>query len=278
MKLNILISTFNERIADVKNVLLPVQEDVEYIVSHQYTREQFKVIPLELCRGDVTVSQIPGKGVTKSRNNAIRLATGDIGLFCDDDVTYRQEYINRVKKTFAEHRDIDIALFKIKTRPEEPEYKNYPTRKGELKKLSHAISTLEIAFNIDRIKEKKIWFDERFGAGQELLINTDETIFVEDCLRHGCKVLFVPEYIVEHPYESTIKSIPKYDKRRNWVTGAYDCRTNGKVAMVKAFLGTAKILPDLLRHKVNPLVYCYQRLSAVLFILWTNRKTNGIAH
>lgn len=272
MKLTILISTYNERIGNVARVLLPVQDNVSYIVSHQYTSREYKIIPADLRRSDVIVSQIAGKGVTKSRNNAMELASGDVGLFADDDITYKQEYIDTVRAVFRENADTDVALFKIKTPAGEPEYKNYPIQQKVLKKLPHAVSTLEIAFRISRVKQKNIWFDERFGAGQQLLINTDETIFVEDCLRSGLKVVFVPEYVVEHPYQSTIKSIPKYDKRRNWVTGGYDCRTNGIWAMGKAFLGTAKILPDLIHHKVNPLVYCYHRLSAVLFILWTNRK------
>ncbi len=116
MKINILISTIDEKILQVKDVILDPRDDVEYIISHQYTNGRFKDIPSELVRNDITVSQIEGKGVTKSRNNALRLATGDIGLFSDDDVTYRDEYIDIVKETFLTNPDIDVALFKIKTR------------------------------------------------------------------------------------------------------------------------------------------------------------------
>ena len=277
MEINILISTLNERIADVPGILLPKQDDVEYIVSHQYTSERYKPVPAALKRADVTISQIKGKGVAKSRNNAIQLATGDVAILSDDDVTYRPEYVDAVRQTFSDHPEIDIALFKIKTEPGEPEYKRYPAEQKLIKnKLSRAVSTIEIAFRIERIKERGVYFDERFGAGQELIINTDETIFIEDCLKRGCKVLYVPEYVVEHPYISTRNLIPKYDERLNWVVGAYDCRTNGKIAMLKALLGTIKYLPDLIRHKVNPLAYCYQRLSAVLYILRTNKKTKGL--
>jgi glycosyltransferase involved in cell wall biosynthesis len=270
--ISILISTIDDKIHKAKNVLLSPRDDIEYIISHQYTSEAYKEIPADLLRNDVTISQIEGKGVARSRNNAIRLASGDVGLFADDDVTYQESYIDLLKKTFQDNPDIDIVLFKIKTRPGEPEYKSYPESPIELKKLEFSASSVEIGFNINKIKESGLKFDERFGAGQELLIISEETIFIEDCLKHGLKVVFIPEYIVEHPYQSTIKSVPKYDKRRNWVTGAYDCRSNGSIALLKAFLGTIKYLPDLLKNGVNPLTYFYHRLSAVIYILRTTKK------
>lgn len=271
--ISILISTIDERIEQVKDVLLEPRDDVEYIISHQYTSEEFKGIPEELLREDVTISQLKGRGVTKSRNNALTLAKGDIGLFADDDVTYRDYYLDKVKKAFQDNLDLDIALFKIKTRHGEPEYKHYPDHKMQLTKEIFSTSSVEIAFKISRIKDSGLSFDERFGAGHDLLIGSEETIFIEDCLEEGLNVVFFPEYIVEHPYDSTIKSVPKFDKRKNWLTGAYDCRKNGSLALPKAFLGTIKILPELLRHKINPFTYLYHRLSAVIYILLTSKKS-----
>lgn len=271
--ISILISTIDERIKQVKDVLLEPRKDVEYIISHQYTSEEFKEIPEILLRNDVTISQLKGKGVTKSRNNALSLAKGDIGLFADDDVTYRNYYIDKIKKIFQDNPDMDIGLFKIKTRPSEKEYKHYPDHQKKLTKNIFSVSSVEIACRIGRVKAAGLSFDERFGAGNDLLIGSEETIFIEDCLEQGLNVVFFPEYIVEHPYDSTIKSVPKFDKRKNWLTGAYDCRKNGSLALPKALLGTLKILPELLRHKVNPITYFYHRLSAVIYILSTKKKS-----
>src|SRR5699024_517025 len=148
-----------------------------------------------------------------------------------------------------------------------------PKQEIIMKERLFAVSTLEIVYNIEKINNLGVCFDERFGLGNELLIGSEETIFLEDCLKKNARVLYVPEYIVEHPHDSYIKSIPKYDKRKNWVTGAYDCRTNGKKALIKAFLGTLKITPDLWRHRTNPFTYLYHRLSAVIYILLTNKKS-----
>lgn len=270
--INILISTIDDRINNVKNVLLEPRDDVEYLISHQYTDVCYKKIPPELLRSDVAISQIEGRGVTRSRNNAIKLARGEIGLISDDDVSYNDEYIDTIEKTFSQNPDIDVALFQIKTPENEPQYKTYKGYKGKISKLAYSVSSIEIAFNIQRIRESGILFDERFGMGAELFVGIEENIFVEDCIKAGLNVFVIPEYIVEHPYLSTSKSTDPFHKSRIQGVGAYDCRTNGSISILKAFGGTIKMLPILIRNKINPLYYLYHRLLAVFYILRTNKK------
>lgn len=272
MIINILISTIDQGIYRVKEVLLPYRSDVKYIISHQFTSKEKTPIPEELIREDVVISQIAGKGVTKSRNHALTIADGDIGLFADDDVTYRNSYFDELKTIFQQNPTVDVALLKIKTKDDEPEYKKYPDEVEKLTKTKYSISTIEIAVNLANVKKETLKFDERFGAGQKRLIGSDETIYVEDAIKMGLNVTYFPVFIVEHPYQSTINSIPFYDKRRNWVTGAYDCRKNGVIAIPKAFLGTIKYFPNIIKNRKNPLLYLFQRLSAVIYILSTNWK------
>lgn len=272
MVINVMISTIDEGIYQVENVLLPYRGDVKYIISHQYTNNKKTPIPEKLIREDVVISQIPGKGVSKSRNNAISLAEGDIGLFADDDLTYKNSYFDDLKNIFLQSPDLDIALLKIKTKSNEPVYKNYSDEIEYYSKIRHSVSSVEIAVNLDTIKKEGLIFDERFGAGNKKIIGSEETVFLYDAIKLGLNVIFYPVYVTEHPFESTIKSVSKFDVRRNWVTGALDCRTNGVTAIPKAFLGTIKYFPDLIRQRKNPMVYFFQRLTAVLYILITNRK------
>lgn len=272
MLLNILISTIDNRIEQVKNVLLEYRDDVQYIISHQYSNEKYKNFPHELVRNDVLISQIPGKGVARSRNNAISVATGDIGLFSDDDVIYTYDDFDSVLNIFAKDPSLDVVVFKIKTPPEKPEYKKYPKYPVKLVSLPFSVGTIEIAFKVKEIQKNEILFDERFGAGNSLLIGSDENIFILDCIKNGLNVWFYPIYIVQHPYESTIKTISKYDKRRISVAGAYDTRVNGWISIPKAFTDTIRIFPDLIRNKKNPIIYLLQRLAASFYILFTKSK------
>ena len=272
MKLEVLISTIDAGIEKIKDVLLPHRPDVKYIVVHQYQYDRYKYIPKELLRDDVLVSHIPGKGVTKSRNNAIRLTDADIGLFSDDDVTYTNEYFDNVISVFKGNPGLDVAVFKIKTPDGEPEYKNYPEEAFKLEKLPFSVGTIEIAFQVKKVKEKNLQFDERFGAGQPLLIGSDESIFVLDCIKAGLNVWFYPIYAVNHPYESTAKLLPKYHKKKVSVTGGFDARINGWLAIPKAIGGTIQLIPDLIKYKKNPFVYFYQRIKASIYILTTKPR------
>ena len=271
MILDILISTIDKGIEEVPSILLPARSDVRYIVSHQYTDEQYLPIPRELLRDDVLVSQIPGKGLTKSRNNAIRIATGDVCVIADDDVRYTNEYFDKIID--SDRLGIyDIICFKINTGDGNPEYKNYPLKQIIINSLKdHVPSSIEITFKRKLIVENCIDFDERFGLGS-WLNGGEENLFVYDAIKKGLKVGFIPEYIVEHPFESTIKSFPKYAQRRVRVTGALDARFNGLISIPKAFIATIKSSPDLIRHKKNPFVYFFDRIAGSIYILKSTKR------
>lgn len=269
MKLNILISTIDERIKQTRNVLLNKRNDVQYIISHQYTDPRYKNIPDDLIREDVIISHIPGKGVAESRNNVIRLARAQIGLFSDDDVKYTYDYFDKVIKIFSVDPSLDVVIFKIKTPEGEPEYRNYPANAMKLKSLPFSVGTVEIACRIEKVREYGIWFDERFGMGNEILMGSEESIFIIDCIKAGLNVWFYPEYIVQHPFISTIKSLPKYDIRKVSMNAAYDARINGWMSVPKVFIRTIFRLPDLIRHKKNVFAFLNESLKAVFFILTT---------
>ncbi len=269
LNLNILISTFNERIGQVKNVLLKRRADVKYIIFQSYTDKKYIQVPEELIREDVVVRHIPEKGISHSVNQSIKMADADIALFSDDDVTYTSEYIDRIINIYSADNSLDIAIFKIKTLPGDPEYKNYSTIAMKINKLPYSISFVEMTARISKIKEKGILFDERFGTGNKLIIGSEESVFISDCIKAGLNVWYFPEYIVQHPFVSTVKEIPKYDKRRVNVIGAYDSRINGWISIPKAFLGTIKHLPDLIQHRKCPFRYLKERLFAAIYILFS---------
>lgn len=268
MILNVLISTIDDGIDKIKVVLLPPRHDVFYIVAHQFTDEKYQTVPYELRRKDVLVSQIPGKGLTKSRNHAVSIATGDICLIADDDVKYAEDSFDIIIRTFQE-KNPDVALFKIKTNEGEDEYKNYPQKEYRLNlKNFHSPSSIEIAFKTNKIKGC-VRFDERFGKGS-FLIGGEEFFFVRDSIKKNLNVWFYPLYIVNHPLESTDKFLSRFHKQKVRVEGAMDARKNGWIAIPKAFLGALKNCRILLKNKKNPIGYLYQRIIGVFYILKSN--------
>jgi len=270
MTLSILISTINDGINRVKNLLLPLRKDVNYLIIHHYTDNIFNTIPSELLREDIAVSQIPGKGVARARNISILQADGDIALISDDDVSYTNEYFDIIIDTF-ERDEPDIALFKIKTLPGEAEYKDYP---GDPYQLSlnklHSISSIEIAFRIQKTKNK-IKFDERFGTGT-FLIGGEEDCFILDAIKIGLVVKYYPFYVVNHPEESHVKKLPLYHGKRIRVRGAYYTRIKGWAAIPNIFIKFLIMLPNLIKKHKNPLAYLFQMYLGCFYILFNKSK------
>jgi uncharacterized membrane protein len=268
MNVDILISTYGKGINNVAQILLEEQNNVRYVISHQCDSLFVSQIPRELVRRDVIVSRIQGKGLSKSRNNALSQSSAFVGLISDDDVKYKQSYFDTIVKYHQSYPNYDVIIFKIRTLEGEPEYKDYQLEIKEEKYIPRA-SSIEISFKLKKINGFKIRFDERFGAGKKFLIGSEERIFLHDCLKAGLKILYVPEYIVEHPYESTAKTLSKYDNRRIRVIGGFDARINGPIAIPKSLFGTIKIMPDLIKHNKNPIIYFWERFRAAVYITFT---------
>lgn len=273
MKICILISTIDSGINNVKNILLPFRDDLSYFVSHQYTSDKFLKIPIELKRIDVKIDQIFGKGISKSRNNAIRKADADICILADDDISYKNEYIDIVKQTYLNNQDLDIACFKIKTNDGEPEYKEYLKLKTSIDKpFIYYISSIELTFNLKKLRNNSILFDERFGIGSHFFIGGEETLFINDCLNANLKIVFYPHYIVNHQYESNDKKLPIYDKKLNMVRGGLYARNFTLLTIFKIIFKTILLTPNLIKNKKNPFKYIYELGYGFFLILFSTKN------
>jgi len=275
MKLIILISTIDDGIKKIKNILKNPREDVIYIISHQHQNKKYKDIPKELIRKDIIISQIPGKGISKNRNNAISKVSDGICLIADDDISFISNSFDKIIEIFEKNHDLDVACFKIKTKNGEPEYKKYPKKSALIKsrlKRGYYISSIEIAFKTSSIKKNKIYFDENFGIGSDLMIGGEEKIFIKECVKKNLKVMFFPYYISKHSYFSTMKKLSKFNNKRIFLDGGVDAEIIGYLSIIKAFIKTIYFTPTLLRKFKNPLKYLNTRLHGIFYILKKNKE------
>lgn len=111
--ISILICTLNDRISIVPAMLLAEREDVNYVVSFQYTDDLFlQSIPPELKRrSDVVLLLSPGIGLCANRNNACRHCRAPIGMIADDDSPLSNELIDALISAFSADPQLDIACF-----------------------------------------------------------------------------------------------------------------------------------------------------------------------
>lgn len=145
----------------------------------------------EKCQAHVVHTSV--RGLSRSRNLAISHAHGEVCIICDDDEEFSADYVKQVTEAFQKIPEADVIAFQVTRTPP----KNYPLRTKKLNAFDCLkVSSVEIAFRLAQIKEKKIFFDERIGSGVSKA-GGEENIFLHDCLRKGLSVYFVPIIIAK---------------------------------------------------------------------------------
>ena len=127
------------------------------------------------------------RGLTKSRNMAISRAKADICLLCDDDEEFVPGYEESILKTYEEHKQADVIIFKMVDRPPSFAHKAMRLRFPRTMK----VSSWQISFRRERLLDSGVCFDELLGAGTGNGAE-EELKFLLDCERAGLAIWYVP--------------------------------------------------------------------------------------
>nr|MBD5377653.1 glycosyltransferase family 2 protein [Bacteroides sp.] len=196
LTLNVAIATLGpDGIRRVAAMTLPEVSGVSYVVSWQ-TDAPSPVIPSELRRPDVVVLTLPGRGISRNRNNAVTHCRADIILNADDDLHYTTEGLRAVIDAFEANPELDFATFRYSG---SNSHKVYPSQSVTLERLPKGFSlgTIELAFR-RRVIESGVRFDERFGPGAPLATGEDSLMLLT-LRRLGLKGRYFPVTITHHP-------------------------------------------------------------------------------
>lgn len=180
MKFQVLVSCMNQKdysIVQKLNIVDPV------VIVNQTDKNMIEK------SGDVTFISTTERGLSKSRNKALRSASGQYCLLADDDEFFTDGLEEIVVNSFEKHPEVDIMIFKIGNFPKGQKNKFYKLKKLDLLK----VASVQIAIKLSSI-QNKIWFDENLGAGT---INGagEENKFLLDCYKYGMNISYMPTEI-----------------------------------------------------------------------------------
>lgn len=222
-RLQVLLSAMhleNENYIDTLNIT------TDAVVINQCDRECEKTVNHEAVNGaQVRVKYIETKdrGLSKSRNLAIKNSSADICILCDNDVEYHYGYEGMITRAFEAIPDADVIVFFIKRKERSAPIFDEVKRMNYLSVLK--IFSPEIAFRRKSILDTP--FDEDFGAGAKYRMG-EENIFLYDCLKKKKKIIYFPiEIAALREEESTWFS--GYDRE------FFNCRGANYMAMSKWF-------------------------------------------
>lgn len=130
------------------------------------------------------------RGLSRSRNMAMKNARGSICLFCDNDEQFFCNYEQIVLDAFQRLQDADIILFDFENLPHTFQDKEYRLRFMD---LFHAISC-QIAYRRSSLESTMVSFHPFMGAGTGNGAQ-EENKFLIDCYKRGMKIYYVPTQI-----------------------------------------------------------------------------------
>lgn len=193
MRLEVLVSCMNQKDCSLVEDSA-ITTDV--LLINQCNRDDMQM----QLKGNQTIRMISTtqRGLSKSRNMAIENATGDICLLCDDDERFIEGYSDKIMEAFEKYSEADVIAFQVINH--KCSLKNKEQKLGYFKCLK--ISSCQIAFRVESIREKNILFNVFMGAGTGNGAG-EENKFLIDCYKSGLRLYYIPIEIVELKQETS---------------------------------------------------------------------------
>ncbi len=195
--LTVAYSTLATRVTNIQLPPISVHREILIIVQNPGGHEYSKPQP----RSDLKLIELSSSGVAKSRNEAIRQATGRYLVFADDDIQFDLAALDEI----VEHLQTctcslvlgQASDFSGKLRKQYPQTQQWLTRFN-----SARAATYEMLLDVAAIRLAGVRFDENFGAGAENYLG-DEYIFICDMLDHNLRAHSLPITMAKHPEVSS---------------------------------------------------------------------------
>lgn len=140
--------------------------------------------------GNVRMLRTRTRGLSKSRNQAIQHAVGDVCLLCDDDEQLDVSYEETILKAYELLPVADIICFRISNQPSRLKQETQCLTKW----TAMRIASWQITFRRESILKSGVRFDEDMGAGTGNG-GGEEVKFLRDCIKAGLKAYYVPKSI-----------------------------------------------------------------------------------
>lgn len=213
----ILLSTMNRADLDFLEPMFPFAHfsDFNILIINQTTQGNELISPYESIR----VVNSYERGLSRSRNLAVKHASKKIGLIADDDLVFLEGFDKKVAKGFNHFPTATAVKFITVTFDGIP-FRKYPSEPVEvLSNLQRLNSTSwEIALNIENIRKSGVPFNVHFGLGSAFPLG-EEPVLMNALYKAGYGVSHYPETIVSHKEFKDSDNISLLENYR--IRGAY---------------------------------------------------------
>lgn len=211
-RFQILLSCINQK---DKSILVKSNINCNAVIINQCNQDN-----IEYLDNNIKWIDSKDRGLSKSRNLAIKYSDADICLIADDDEIFNDLCEKIIIESFFTYPEYDVITFNLENLNYNKSKRNF--RVGFIEAMR--TSSVQIAFRRDKIVNKDIWFDEKMGSGTGNG-GAEENKFLFDCLKSGLKIRHVPFTIgqlntVNSNWQNEEFS-DKYFQNRGWSSSRY---------------------------------------------------------
>lgn len=190
-------------------------------------------------RYDARIYDRTERGTSKSRNEALAIAEGELVWLCDDDLRLAEDFESRILTAFRNMPDADAIAFNVPSdTPERPQKPILETHRLSVKNALR-YPVYRFVYRLSSLRRAGLRFNENFGGGAKYSSGED-TLFIVQSLRAGLKAYAVPIEIARVKHEDS-----------SWFSGYTDKYLFDKGALFRAIFGQRALLYDcamLTRH------------------------------
>ncbi|WP_297332361.1 glycosyltransferase family A protein [Flavobacterium sp.] len=242
--IEILIATMDRQDDVFLKSMFPFMDYQEYklLIVNQTTGEN----KLHIQHNNIRVFNVFEKGLSKSRNFALKNANGKICIFTDDDIIFKENFSDNILLAFNEIPNAGLISFRTENENGSP-FKKYPKFKKKIINIKDCLNVMsvEIAVNLQIVKSTGCRFDERFGLGAQFGMG-EEAIFLSCLMQKKIDIYSYPKTIVVHPHLSTHTKVAVKDKY--YIQGAFFSKL---FRYNYIYWVLRKIMYELKQHKIR---------------------------
>lgn len=202
--IDVLLSTHSNKIFSAFELIekIPVTSGVFYIVVHQDVQplSEVDLLPM-MSRGDFKYIHSHDRGVTKSRNIALKNSTSDIVLFADDDIELSHNFYEIIRNAYLAFSgfvtfQVGVSGHHFNDNYRQSRFKSVSFTHNKFSILS--VGTIEVTVDRASISKLPHYFPEDMGAGATYPA-CDEPVFLAKLLDSKVSGLYMPDVICKHP-------------------------------------------------------------------------------
>ncbi|AEE17472.1 glycosyltransferase family 2 protein [Treponema brennaborense] len=188
----LLVSTMHKNQEQVLQMLQDENIHCDSVVINQCDENKNEELRFE--NQSVRIFYTTERGLSRSRNMAIRNARADIVAIADDDLFYYDSFDRTILNYYEKNSMADVVMFNMDSFMKK--FGNHET-KCKFTELGTYIS-VQTCLNRSALLKKNVWFRETFGTGSKVFDAGEENIFLADCFRSGLKIYYCPDKILKH--------------------------------------------------------------------------------